>query len=122
MDTDDLRHLIHHIASITISTGGFIRSRQTIRYAPDANSLSQIAALAEPQWQELFRRLNGAENGTVRLVRLRERLLAMSGEDSAVTRIETGLATLAYLVQPRLSGVAADRLVNTSQYSEDHRL
>ena len=95
MDADDLRHLIHHIASHhDIDPAALSEAARQYGTAPDANSLSQIAALAEPQWQELFRRLNGAENGTVRLVRLRERLLAMGGEDSAVTRIETGLAAL----------------------------
>ena len=95
MDADDLRHLIHHIASHhDIDPAALSEAARQYGTAPDANSLSQIAALAEPQWQELFRRLNGAENGTVRLVRLRERLLAMGGEDSAVTQIETGLAAL----------------------------
>jgi malonyl-CoA decarboxylase len=66
---------------------------------PDAGSLAQIATLAEPRWQELFRRLNGAENGTVRLVRLRERLQVIVNKDSDpahsdAARIDAGLGAL----------------------------
>ena len=95
LDADALSQLVRHIAATyDIDSAALANAARDYGTTPDAKSLSQIANLAEPQWQELFRRLNAAENGTVRLVRLRQRLLALSGDDSAISRIESGLAAL----------------------------
>ena len=95
MDADALSKLVRHIATTyDIDSPALANAARDYGTTPDAKSLSQIANLAEPQWQELFRRLNAAKNGTVRLVRLRQRLLALSGNDNDIARIESGLAAL----------------------------
>lgn len=95
LDADALSKLVRHIATTyDIDTPALANAARDYGTTPDAKSLSQIANLAEPQWQELFRRLNAAKNGTVRLVRLRQRLLALSGNDNDIARIESGLAAL----------------------------
>ena len=95
LDADALSQLVRHIATTyDIDSAALANAARDYGTTPDAKSLSQIANLAEPQWQELFRRLNAAKNGTVRLVRLRQRLLALSGNDNDIARIESGLAAL----------------------------
>ena len=95
LDADALSQLVRHIATTyDIDSPALANAARDYGNTPDAKSLSQIANLAEPQWQELFRRLNAAKNGTVRLVRLRQRLLALSGNDNDIARIESGLAAL----------------------------
>ena len=95
LDADALSKLVRHIATTyDIDSPALANAARDYGTTPDAKSLSQIANLAEPQWQELFRRLNAAKNGTVRLVRLRQRLLALSGDDNDIARIESGLAAL----------------------------
>ena len=95
LDADALSKLVRHIATTyDIDSAALANAARDYGTTPDAKSLSQIANLAEPQWQELFRRLNAAKNGTVRLVRLRQRLLALSGDDNDIARIESGLAAL----------------------------
>ena len=95
LDADALSKLVRHIATTyDIDSPALANAARDYGTTPDAKSLSQIANLAEPQWQELFRRLNAAKNGTVRLVRLRQRLLALSDDDNDIARIESGLAAL----------------------------
>ena len=95
LDADALSKLVRHIATTyDIDSPALANAARDYGTTPDAKSLSQIANLAEPQWQELFRRLNAAKNGTVRLVRLRQRLLALSGDDNDIAPIESGLAAL----------------------------
>ena len=95
LDADALSKLVRHIATTyDIDSAALANAARDYGTTPDAKSLSQIANLAEPQWQELFRRLNAAKNGTVRLVRLRQRLLALSDDDNDIARIESGLAAL----------------------------
>ena len=61
---------------------------------PSDAGLRAIANIAEPGWIELFRRLNATTNGTVRLVRLRERLLKLIRQKPEVARIDVGLVGL----------------------------
>jgi malonyl-CoA decarboxylase len=100
LDADGLSALIRHIAATyDIDATALANAARHYGSEPDAGSLAQIATLAEPRWQELFRRLNGAENGTVRLVRLRERLQVIVNKDSDpahsdAARIDAGLGAL----------------------------
>ena len=100
LDADGLSALIRHIAATyDIDATALANAARHYGSEPDAGSLAQIATLAEPCWQELFRRLNGAENGTVRLVRLRERLQVIVNKDSDpahsdAARIDAGLGAL----------------------------
>ena len=61
---------------------------------PSDAGLKAIANIAEPGWIALFRRLNATTNGTVRLVRLRERLLKLIRQKPEVARIDVGLVGL----------------------------
>ena len=61
---------------------------------PSDAGLKAIANIAEPGWIELFRRLNATTNGTVRLVRLRERLLKLIRQKPEIARIDVGLVGL----------------------------
>ena len=100
LDADGLSLLIRHIAATyDIDATALANAARHYGSEPDAGSLAQIATFAEPRWQELFRRLNGAENGTVRLVRLRERLQVIVNKDSDpaqsdAARIDAGLSAL----------------------------
>ena len=100
LDADGLSVLIRHIAATyDIDATSLANAARHYGSEPDAGSLAQIATFAEPRWQELFRRLNGAENGTVRLVRLRERLQVIVNKDSDpaqsdAARIDAGLSAL----------------------------
>ena len=100
LDADGLSALIRHIAdTYDIDATALANAARHYGSEPDAGSLAQIATFAEPRWQELFRRLNGAENGTVRLVRLRERLQVIVNKDSDpaqsdAARIDAGLSAL----------------------------
>ena len=100
LDADGLSALIRHIAATyDIDATALANAARHYGSEPDAGSLAQIATFAEPRWQELFRRLNGAENGTVRLVRLRERLQVIVNKDSDpahsdAARIDAGLGAL----------------------------
>jgi malonyl-CoA decarboxylase len=100
LNADGLSALIRHIAdTYDIDATALANAARHYGSEPDAGSLAQIATFAEPRWQELFRRLNGAENGTVRLVRLRERLQVIVNKDSDpaqsdAARIDAGLSAL----------------------------
>ena len=61
---------------------------------PSDAGLKAIANIAEPGWIELFRRLNATTNGTVRLVRLRERLLKLIRQKPEIASIDVGLVGL----------------------------
>jgi malonyl-CoA decarboxylase len=55
---------------------------------PDTAHLVALRAAAEPRRQELFRRLNMAPEGTLRLVRMRADLLGMLRDDPALKRVD----------------------------------
>ena len=52
-------------------------------YSSNKNSenFEKVRASSEPDWIELFRRLNATSNGTYRLVKLRERIMSLNDED-----------------------------------------
>ncbi len=52
-------------------------------YSSNKNSenFEKVRASSEPEWIELFRRLNSTSNGTYRLVKLRERIRSLNDED-----------------------------------------
>ena len=95
MEDDELMTLLAHVAG-RYDLDAAALSQAAGRYGKDrdADSLAAIASLAEPRWIELFRRLNATSGGTVRLVRLRQRLLQLGREDAAARRLEEGLKSL----------------------------
>ena len=95
MDDQDLAEMISSLAD-THDLDAAALSAAAASYAgnPDANGLATISRLAEPRWVELFRRLNATNGGTVRLVRLRERILGMTRSNAAAARLDNGLQSL----------------------------
>jgi malonyl-CoA decarboxylase len=55
----------------------------------DASSLLQVTGAAEPRRQELLRRINLAQQGTPRLVKMREHLLKIMRERPELKKIDT---------------------------------
>ena len=57
-------------------------------------NLEHISRLSEPQWVELFKRLNTVSEGTIRLVRLRERLRSLKQENPELEFFDRSLLKL----------------------------
>jgi len=110
MADDELLALLAHIAGKhDLDADALAAAAKRYADAPDAPGLAAIAGFAEPRWVELFRRLNATAGGTVRLVRLRERLLRLGQndtgqndtgqndtgrDDTAAARLDGGLKSL----------------------------
>lgn len=58
------------------------------RYQSDPDAVVQVHKASEPMRQELFRRLNSAPNGTVELIRLRERILDLEIDRAIRRRVD----------------------------------
>ena len=56
---------------------------------PDASTLLQVTSASEPRRQELLRRINLAQGGTGRLVKMREHLLGAMRSNPQLKRIDT---------------------------------
>ena len=57
-------------------------------------NLELISRLSEPQWVELFKRLNTVSEGTIRLVRLRERIRSLKQESPSLEFFDSSLLKL----------------------------
>lgn len=57
-------------------------------------NLEKISKASEPQWVELFRRLNTTPNGTVRLVRLRENIRSLVKDNPDIAFFNSSLLSL----------------------------
>lgn len=55
---------------------------------PSASNLAQLSIAAEPPRQELLRRLNRAPGGTATILRMRERLLELKGEQRELDAVD----------------------------------
>ena len=58
------------------------------------NNLEIISQLSEPRWRELFRRLNTISEGTLKLVRLRERIRSLKKESPNLKFFDRSLLIL----------------------------
>ena len=58
------------------------------------NNLEIISQLSEPRWRELFRRLNTISEGTLKLVRLRERIRSLKKESPSLQFFDRSLLIL----------------------------
>ena len=58
------------------------------------NNLEIISQLSEPRWRELFRRLNTISEGTLKLVRLRERIRSLKKESPNLQFFDRSLLIL----------------------------
>ena len=57
-------------------------------------NLEKVSTASEPDWVELFRRLNTTPNGTVRLVRLRERIRGLVKDNAEIAFFNSSLLSL----------------------------
>ena len=95
MDDEALQHLLTHIAvNHDVDASALADAAALYARKADAPGLTQLTKLAEPRWMELFRRLNATDGGTVRLVRLRQRILKLTSTLPDAARIDSGLQSL----------------------------
>ena len=95
MDDEALRHLLTHIAvNHDVDASALADAAAIYARKADAHGLTRLTKLAEPRWMELFRRLNATDGGTVRLVRLRQRILKLTSTLPDAARIDSGLQSL----------------------------
>jgi len=95
MDDEALRHLLTHIAvNHDVDASALADAAALYARKADAPGLTRLTKLAEPRWMELFRRLNATDGGTVRLVRLRQRILKLTSTLPDAARIDSGLQSL----------------------------
>ena len=94
------------------------------RASPSDATAAEVHAASEPRRQELFRRLNLAPGGTAALVRMREQLMDSLDHRDDLRAVDDDFVHLVLvLVQSRLPGAAADRLVDAGDRAgEDHPL
>ena len=71
-------------------------SEASKEYAADKTqaNLEKVSTASEPDWVELFRRLNTTPNGTVRLVRLRERIRGLVKDNPEIAFFNSSLLSL----------------------------
>ena len=71
-------------------------SEASKEYAADKTqaNLEKVSTASEPDWVELFRRLNTTPNGTVRLVRLRERIRSLVKDNAEIAFFNSSLLSL----------------------------
>ena len=95
MDDEALQHLLTHIAvNHDVDASALADAAAIYARKADAHGLTRLTKLAEPRWMELFRRLNATDGGTVRLVRLRQRILKLTSTLPDAARIDSGLQSL----------------------------
>ena len=95
MDDEALQHLLIHIAvNHDVDASALADAAALYARKADAPGLTRLTKLAEPRWMELFRRLNATDGGTVRLVRLRQRILKLTSTLPDAARIDSGLQSL----------------------------
>ena len=72
------------------------RSKATVNYSKEKNqaNLEKVTKSAEPLWVELFRRLNTTQDGTVKLVRLRERIRGLVRDNPEIAFFNSSLLSL----------------------------
>ena len=71
-------------------------SKATVNYSKEKNqaNLEKVTKSAEPLWVELFRRLNTTQDGTVKLVRLRERIRGLVRDNPEIAFFNSSLLSL----------------------------
>ena len=71
-------------------------SKASIEYSKNKTqrNLEIITRSSEPQWVELFRRLNTVSEGTLKLVKLRERIRSLEKDNPSLAFFDTALLNL----------------------------
>ena len=79
LDDKSLYKFLNHLLSnYDIDTKKLTKDVKNYSSEKNDKNLQKIRISSEPQWIELFRRLNSTSNGTYRLVKLREKIRAMN--------------------------------------------
>lgn len=74
--------------NLDVDPDAIVAATEAYRANPDAENLETLLAQAEPRRQTLLRRINQVPGATVRLVRMRERLLEFAREDATFKRAD----------------------------------
>ena len=71
-------------------------SKATVGYSKEKTqaNLEKVTKASEPLWVELFRRLNTTQDGTVKLVRLRERIRVLVRDNPEIAFFNSSLLSL----------------------------
>mgnify|MGYP001353885105 FL=1 len=71
-------------------------SKATVSYSKEKTqaNLEKVTKSSEPLWVELFRRLNTTQDGTVKLVRLRERIRVLVRDNPEIAFFNSSLLSL----------------------------
>ena len=71
-------------------------SKATVSYSKEKTqaNLEKVTKASEPLWVELFRRLNTTQDGTVKLVRLRERIRVLVRDNPEIAFFNSSLLSL----------------------------
>ena len=71
-------------------------SKATVNYSKEKNqaNLEKVTKSSEPLWVELFRRLNTTQDGTVKLIRLRERIRGLLKDNPEIAFFNSSLLSL----------------------------
>ena len=71
-------------------------SKASMEYSKNKTqeNLEKISQSSEPEWVELFRRLNTVSNGTLRLVKLRERIRLLEKDNPKLEFFDVALLNL----------------------------
>ena len=75
-----------------IDTKRLIKDAKIYSSEKNEQNLGNIKTSSEPQWVELFRRLNSTSSGTYRLVKLRERIRSLKDDNLKI--FDSGLLNL----------------------------
>jgi malonyl-CoA decarboxylase len=79
LDDKSLYKFLNHLLSnYDIDTKKLTKDVKNYSSEKNDKNLQKIGISSEPQWIELFRRLNSTSNGTYRLVKLREKIRTMN--------------------------------------------
>jgi len=82
------------IEKYDIDTNSLLKASKEYSKNKTQKNLEIISKSSEPQWVELFRRLNTVSEGTVRLVRLRERIRSLKKDNPDLAFFDISLLNL----------------------------
>ena len=85
------------IEKYDIDTNSLLKASKEYSKNKTQKNLEIISKSSEPQWVELFRRLNTVSEGTVRLVRLRERIRSLKKDNPDLAFFDISLLNLSFL-------------------------
>jgi malonyl-CoA decarboxylase len=82
------------IEKYDIDSNSLLKASKEYSKNKTQKNLEIISRASEPQWVELFKRLNTASEGTLRLVRLRERIRSLKKDNPDLAFFDTSLLDL----------------------------